>query len=50
MFQFGMIIPAMRLAKPLPLTTMDLVVGDFDWTKMAQLGAVRVKEFKTECS
>jgi hypothetical protein len=29
---------------------MDLVVGDFDWTKMAQLGAVRVKEFKTECS
>lgn len=28
------------LAKPLPLTTMDLVVGDFDWTKMAlkQLG------------
>ena len=41
-------LATLRLAKPLPLTTKDLVVGDFDWTKMAQLGLFRVKPFQTE--
>ena len=27
-----------RLAMPLPLSKRDLVVGDFDWTRMALLG------------
>ena len=38
-------ISPQRLAKPLPLTKNDLVVGDFDWTRLVRLGRETIHRF-----